>query len=242
MKSALAALAFLTRLPVGRFVEFSASDVSRSAGWFPVSGALLGSIYALSARLLLPHLPVMVVAVILVTLDAVLTGALHLDGLADTADGFGGGRTRDDVLRIMRDHAIGSYGGVALALLIALKVAAYNALFQREGWVAAVIVTPVLGRWSMLLLVRGLPYARETASVIQGIGNAALLLGTLATAAVLFAVRTPSAWAAACAAIVVTSLFGLYCRRRIAGITGDTLGAGLELCESVVLLAFLWTI
>ena len=83
------------------------------SGWFPLVGALLGAIYSLAAALLKGHLPASVIAVLIVLLDALLTGALHFDGLADTADGFGGGATREDILRIMRDHAIGTYGGVA---------------------------------------------------------------------------------------------------------------------------------
>ncbi len=112
MRSLLVAISFLTRLPAGRFAAFNAEDVSHSAGWFPVVGLLLGAIYALAAFLLKSHLPLVMVAVLLVILDALATGALHFDGLADTADGFGGGKNREDILRIMRDHAIGSYGGV----------------------------------------------------------------------------------------------------------------------------------
>ena len=77
------------------------------------------------------YLPLGVVAVLLLLLDALVTGALHFDGLADTADGFGGGQSREDILRIMRDHAIGSYGGVALVVLVALKVTAYAAVLRR---------------------------------------------------------------------------------------------------------------
>ncbi len=108
MKWFLAAIAFLTRFPVGRWVAFDAEDVAHSAGWFPLIGTFLGAIYSLAAVLLKGHLPSAVIAVLLVLLDALATGALHFDGLADTADGFGGGKDREDILRIMRDHAIGS--------------------------------------------------------------------------------------------------------------------------------------
>jgi cobalamin synthase len=186
------------------------------------------------------HLPLAVSAVLLVALDATLTGALHFDGLADTADGFGGGNTREDVLRIMRDHSIGSYGGTALALLVVLKVVACSALLERPYWFRALVVVPVLGRWSILLLIRVLPYARQTASVIQAIGSGALLLGTLTTVAVLFTIGFRLVWIPLVAVAAVTAIFGLYCRDRIAGITGDALGANLQLCESATLVAFLW--
>jgi adenosylcobinamide-GDP ribazoletransferase len=240
VRSLLTGVAFLTRLPVGRLAAFEEADVARSAGWFPLIGALLGILYSLVAWLLKDHLPLVVIGALLVILDALVTGALHFDGLADTADGFGGGKSREDVLRIMRDHAIGSYGGTALALLVVLKVAAYAALLDRPYWFRALVVVPVLGRWSMLLLIGALPYARQTASVIQSMGRGALVLGTLTTVAIVFAIGLRLAWVPFVAVAAVTVLFGLYCRNRIAGITGDTLGANLQLCESAALVAFLW--
>jgi adenosylcobinamide-GDP ribazoletransferase len=240
VRALLAAIAFLTRLPVGRIAAFNAEDVSHSAGWFPVVGLLLGAIYALAAFLLKGHLPLAIVAVLLVILDALATGALHFDGLADTADGFGGGKNREDILRIMRDHAIGSYGGVAIVTLVALKVAAYAALLKQSVWIAALILTPALGRWSILLLTAALPYARTSASVVEGMGKRSLLWGTLTIAAGLAATVSIRSCLATAGVAIVTAAFGLYCRRRIGGITGDTLGANLQLCECVALLLFIW--
>jgi adenosylcobinamide-GDP ribazoletransferase len=252
VKSLLAAMAFLTRIPVGKVAAFDAADVAHSAGWFPLIGVLLGTVYSLAAALLRNRLPPEVVAVLLVILDALATGALHYDGLADTADGFGGGRSREDILRIMRDHAIGSYGGLALASLVAFKVTASAALLKQSNWIAALILTPALGRWSILLLTTTLPYARPSASVIESMGKRSLLGGTatvlvamiaatLATTSVTTSVTTSGrAWIAMAAVAAVTAAFGFYCRRRIAGITGDTLGANLQLCESAALLTFIW--
>ena len=240
MKTLLAAIAFLTRIPVGRWVTFDAADVSRSSGWFPLVGILLGAIYSLAAALSKDHLPLAVVAVLLTILDAAATGALHFDGLADTADGFGGGKTREDVLRIMRDHAIGSYGGTALAALVALKVTAYAALLQQGDWRLALILTPALGRWSILLLAATLPYARTTASVVVGMGKRSLFWGTGILFVALGAGMAVRVWIALAVVVAVTAAFGSYCRRRIGGITGDTLGANLQLCECAALLTFLW--
>jgi len=240
MRSLAAAVSFLTRLPLGRLVSFDAPDVARSAGWFPLVGLLIGAICAGAAFLLRGHLPLALVAVILIALDALLTGALHFDGLADTADGFGGGKDRDDVLRIMRDHAIGSYGGTALVLLVGFKAAAYAASLSGARWPAAIVLTPAVGRWSILLLMAALPYARKTASVVSEMSKGAPVWGTLITAAAVAASRLWCAGAAAGAATVVSACFGLYCRRRIGGITGDTLGANVQLCECAALVAFLW--
>ena len=241
MRSLRAAIAFLTRFPLGRKIAFDTADVARSSAWFPLIGLALGALYWLSGILLKDHLPPLVVGILLVALDAVATGALHFDGLADTADGFGGGKTRDDVLRIMRDHAIGSYGGLALAAVIALKGAAYAALLPHFEWTKAAVLTPALGRWSMLLLAATLPYARPGDSVIRAIDRRSMIIGTLLMAMTLAASRSPRAWIAAAGVLAVTIAFGYYCRHRIAGITGDTLGANLELSESAALLTFLWT-
>ncbi len=242
MKSLLAAVAFLTRIPVGRSRAFDAIDVGHSGGWFPLVGAALGGFACLLAALLKDRLPLGVVGVLLVLVDAIATGAIHFDGLADAADGFGGGTDRDDVLRIMRDHAIGSYGGVALAICVALKVMAYAAVLNRTNWIASLILTPALGRWSILLLTATVPYARSSASPVGSMGKWPLVAGTaIILAALLFnlSVRT---LAAAGAVVAVTVCFGVYCRNRISGITGDTLGANVELCECVSLMVFLWTI
>jgi adenosylcobinamide-GDP ribazoletransferase len=178
---------------------------------------------------------------LLVILDAIATGALHFDGLADTADGFGGGKSREDVLRIMRDHAIGSYGGLALAAVVVLKVTAYTALLNRSNWIVALILTPAMGRWAILLLTATLPYARQSESVTEGMGKSSLVWGTVVMSVALVAARSLCACVAMVSVVAVTTLFGLYCRRRIAGITGDTLGANLQLCECAALLTFLWT-
>lgn len=241
MKSMLAGISFLTRLPVARFVDFDAADVARSAGWFPLVGVLLGCIYGLAAALLRGHLPMVMVAIFLVALDAVLTGALHFDGLADAADGFGGSQDREGVLRIMRDHNIGSYGAAALILVIALKVTAYAVLLTAGHWFYVFALTPALGRWSMLLLTATLPYARSAPSVVQNMTRSATLLGTAIMAILLAAARFRRAWAAAAVVAVVTLCFGMYSRRRIGGITGDVLGANLQLSESAALITFLWT-
>ncbi len=244
MRSLLAAIAFLTRIPIGSRADFDPDDVARSAGWFPLIGALLGAIYCAVAVILRPHLPPPIVAILLVTIDALLTGALHYDGLADTADGFGGGKDRTDVLQIMRDHSIGSYGGLALAIVIVLKIAAINALLRfpnPRDWIVALIITPAVGRWSILLLTATLPYARESASPINDMGKRSLVWGTLVIVIILAATSLLRAWIAGSVIAAITAGFGAYCRRKIDGVTGDTLGANLQVCECSALLTFLWT-
>jgi len=241
VRAILTAFAFLTRIPVPGAASFDGEDVARSAGWFPLVGLFLGVVYGLASWLMRNHLPSVVIGVLLVLLDVIFTGALHFDGLADTADGFGGGKSIEDTLRIMRDHVIGSYGGVALVLVVALKVAAYSEILQGSYWIPALVLTPALGRWSILLMTAALPYARQSASAIQGMGIRSLVWGSVVMLGALGAAMSARAWISMGVVVLVSACFGFYCKRQIKGITGDTLGANLQLCESAALLVYLWT-
>jgi adenosylcobinamide-GDP ribazoletransferase len=254
MKRLFAAIAFLTRAPLPAGWQFNAADVGRATLFFPLVGAGLGALgaatlFALAWRVPAADgdapnglwLPPVLAAVLLVTLGAWLTGALHLDGLADMADGFGGGRTREDVLRIMRDHVIGAYGAAALILLISIKVAALSALIERGAAAPYLILAPTLGRWATVPLGQFLPYARREegglgAAATDHVGwyeltGATVLAGTLT----LFVAgwRGVLCWAGV---IAVTLFNARLCRRRVGGVTGDTLGANTEVCEATVLI------
>jgi cobalamin synthase len=159
-----------------------------------------------------------------------------MDALADAADGLGGGWTRDDVLRIMRDHAIGSYGGVALVLLIVLKVTTIASLVPRPHMAYYLILAPSLGRWSIVPLSKFLPYAGESkAGPAEKVGTTELIWATVLAAGIT-ALVTWRGFACWGAVAIVTTWFGRFCFRKIGGVTGDTLGANIEICECVVLL------
>ncbi|MBI4459231.1 MAG: adenosylcobinamide-GDP ribazoletransferase [Acidobacteria bacterium] len=245
----VAAVSFLTRLPVGRRIAFSAEDVGKSSRWFPLVGALIGVVYVLAWGMLSFAFPAMVVALLILVIEALLTGALHLDGLADMADGFGGGRTREDVLRIMRDHAIGAYGVVALILVVVLKVASIAALSERQRAGTYLLIAPVLSRWSTVMLNNVLPYARRSASegapasgaVNDFVGRTELLVATLTALIISSAVAQWSAMFCSLVVVGVSAATGWICWRRIGGVTGDTLGANTEFCEVAVLLVGLAT-
>lgn len=241
MNALLIAVSFLTRIPVRTRKAVAASDVARSAGFFPGVGAALGFICWLVAALLKGHFPPLLIAGVIVLLDAVLTGGLHLDGLADSADGFGGGRNPEQVLNIMHDHCIGSFGGIALAVCIVVKVAAYAALLERDDSIRGLVIAPMLGRLSTLILTASFRYAGMRPSVTVGMGKIELAIGTALTVSVIALLFSLQALIAVVAVVVVTICFGLYCRRRVGGITGDTLGANVEFSECASLLVFLWT-
>src|SRR5689334_3067727 len=130
VRAAAAAVAFLTRLPVGRLAELDGEDVGRGAPLFPLVGGALGAAVGGLAALLHGPLPALPAAAVAITAGTLLTGALHLDALADTADALGGD-SRERALEIMRDHAIGAFGATALALDLLVKVTALAALLAR---------------------------------------------------------------------------------------------------------------
>ena len=237
MKPFLAAVAFLTRIPVPSRAVIGPGDVGRAAKWFPLVGLFLGAAAVGMLCALTPLFPVDVAAVLVVLAEALLTGALHMDGLADMADGFGGGRDREHTLAIMRDHAVGSYGTVAVVLLIALKVTAIGALVARPHWWVYLLLAPMLGRWATLPLMRFVPYARGSSSIIDNMHTAELVWGSAAAAVACVAVGRLSGLICWAAVLLATLAFGRYCKRKIGGITGDTLGANVQICECIVLLA-----
>src|SRR5258708_834343 len=254
MKRLFAAVAFLTLATMTSRWEFAAVDVGRATLLFPLVGAALGVInllivYVFTLRISVgphftvgsPWLPAPVIAVLLVAISAWMTGAMHLDGLADMADGFGGGRDREDVLRIMRDHAIGTYGTVALILLVLIKVTTLSSLIEHGAAGPYLIIAPVLGRWASVPLGRFLPYARRKegglgAAITEHVGWFELIGASLLAGICKFYLASWRGAACWLAVIVVTALNASMCVRRIGGVTGDTLGANIEVCEAVILL------
>jgi adenosylcobinamide-GDP ribazoletransferase len=254
MKRLVAAVMFLTRLPVPGHGNIHAADVGRASALFPVVGAAIGAIQCgvLAASLRaanwaghhaahVPSLPVPVLAVVLVGLSVIITGALHLDGLADMADGFGGGRTREDVLRIMRDHAIGSYGATWLVLVLALKMVSVIALIEHGAAYRFLIVAPALARGATVALGFALPYARATEGGLGAIAQHIGIFEVLASSLMAIGLAVGLTGWRSGIALAVTAIASWWnaqlCRKRIQGMTGDTLGANLEICEALVLAA-----
>jgi adenosylcobinamide-GDP ribazoletransferase len=174
---------------------------------------------------------------LLVALWAGLTGGLHLDGLADSFDGLGGGWSRERALSIMRDARSGPFGVTAIVLVLGLKAAAVATLPEGLAW-RALLLAPVLGRAGPLLLIRLCPPART-----EGAGHA-LAAGarwpTLASGGLVAAVVSVAmlgVWSAPFLAVTALLAWGwaVYIRRRIGGFTGDTIGALVEVTEAVTL-------
>jgi adenosylcobinamide-GDP ribazoletransferase len=229
----LAALSFLTRWPIRR--PFEAKDVGRGSLFFPLVGAGIGLSQLVLFVVLRDHLSAVLVGVLVIALSAWITRGLHLDGLADFADGLGGGRAREDVLRIMHDPRLGSFGATALFLVLAVKIAAVASLRSSDG----IVLAPAVARWTSVPLAYFLPYAREGgglgAALTDHVGLLELLGATVLVAALALVFAPKLVVVAAVAALAMTALNGLVARRRLGGITGDVLGANTELAESVAL-------
>ncbi len=237
----VAAAHFLTRLPVSRFASPETGLLARSMRAFPIVGVLVGAVgwvsFALARALGLDDA---IAALLTLLVTILLTGALHEDGLADTADGFGGGEDREARLAIMRDSRSGAFAILALILSLGLRGAALAALGAAGSVGPALIAAHTVSRAALPLLMRFLEPARSDglgASAGQPDEIAALwCLGLGVLAAVLFLGFGRGLLALLVAAAAVASL-GMLARRRIGGYTGDVLGAAQQVGEIVMLLA-----
>lgn len=184
-------------------------------------------------------MPPALAAPLIVLTGILLTGALHFDGLADMADGFGGGRTRDDVLRIMRDHHIGTYATIAVVMALVLQIAAISTLIERHSADQWLVVAPTGSRWAMVLLGWRLPYARADAGLGRAITDYVRVRDVVGATIMAVAIVTVAAgWSGVlglCVMVALSAAVAFVCWRRIGGVTGDTLGANAVLCETLVL-------
>jgi adenosylcobinamide-GDP ribazoletransferase len=238
------AFQFLTRIPMPS-IAFEADSLSRAIKFFPLVGLVVGSGAVLLQRMLTFHMNRPLAAVIVLLYFVLITGCLHEDGLADTADGFGGGRTRDQMLAILKDSRIGSYGATALVLSLLARYLLLASLPQ-EHFAAYVISSHVLCRWSSLPLSYFLTPAREQvgqgAQIAKLTSLASLTFGSVFSLAVAgFALRS-AALAPALAAILTVVLSGWLYARKIGGVTGDCFGATNQLTEIAVYFCGVWTV
>jgi len=248
----MVAVMFLTRIPLRANWPVGAADVGRAAAFFPLVGAGIGALQSLllwaGLRLadhagdMIGHrvlLPASVLSVLLTALSVWITRALHFDGLADMADGFGGGTTRQDVLRIMRDHGIGSFGTMTVVLVLALKFTSITTLIERGTALPYLIIAPALARAAAVGLGFLLPYARSEEGGLGGslayIGPIEVILSSATALALLILIGWRRGTICALVVLLVCFANARICMRRIGGITGDTLGANTEICEALVL-------
>lgn len=231
------AMAFLTVIPVATAEGASGERLGRA--YFPAVGAVLGLVagagFALADAVTSPLLAAVAATGIL----AVLTGALHLDGLADAADGLFGGGDVTRRLEVMRDSRVGSFGLVAVALVLLGDVAALASMSPPRAMVALVIAGAI-SRWTLLLVIAAVPYVRQAGLGVAAGGSHRLFDVVLGSAIVVIVCLLDwrRALAAALVALLIAAVVTIIARRRIGGATGDVYGATAELSQLGALVVF----
>jgi adenosylcobinamide-GDP ribazoletransferase len=232
----LAALQFLTILPIRR--NFSMLEIGRSSASFPLVGLLIGLFLAGISLLLDRVLPFNVVNVILIAGLALCSGALHLDGLADTLDGIAGHRTTEQRLEIMRDSRIGGFGAIGVALFLIIEYVLLDSLTGNPR-LFALILAPALSRWAMVNAIFAYPYARTA-----GLGRAykdsvrwpQMTVATAVAIAVSILLFKTAGLVILAATWLIITLLANFLKNRLNGLTGDTYGAINEISTAGVFL------
>ena len=227
---------------------YEADSLARSVKFFPLVGFMVGSGAALLHFLLAPHLSRLAAAFVVLLYSVLITGGLHEDGLADVADGFGGGSSREKILLILHDSRIGSYGGLALAFSLLGRIILIASL-PLALVPCYLVAANVLCRWTVLPLSYFLPSARTSATsetdgqgarIARQISTAALIGGTIFSFAIAAVLLRTHSIAPILSVMLLAFLTGAYYKRRIGGVTGDCFGATIQLAEIGCYLCGAW--
>jgi adenosylcobinamide-GDP ribazoletransferase len=238
----LMAVMFLTRLPVTPLLRYDAELSPGMARFFPLVGWLVGIIAAVLLWLCSHAVPWLPAVILATALAILLTGAFHEDGFADMCDAFGGGWEKEQVLLIMKDSRLGTYGTLGLTLMLAGKISLLASLPPPTA-IAALIAGHVLSRTTATSLLLTLPYVRDTEDPAKvktpvSVFTVQDLLLVLATAAPALLLLPAHSWLTVIIGqLAVRSWAAWYYRKRIGGYTGDCLGGAQQLAELCVLIA-----
>lgn len=235
------AASFLTIVPILPRGRSDDAAVAASLGWFPIVGFAIAVALSLEDIVLARFFDLTIRSILIVLSLTVVTGALHLDGLADTADALGAGRDRARALVILRDSRIGSFGAAAIFFALALKIIALATLYGARRY-TAIFAAVGIARWAMVAVADRIPYLRA-----EGAGSALLGAGserrnlTIASLTVMAAMLPVISWSVLAAIVVavaiVLAMRGFY-RRWLGGVTGDLIGACGEIVEIAILIIF----
>ncbi len=252
------ALMFLTRLPAPSWVSFEKSYLNESSRYFPLVGLLVGLIAATSYILLSLWLGSLLGIILSMAITVFVTGAFHEDGFADMCDGFGGGWEKEQILTIMKDSRLGTYGALGLFLIMATKFVALVSLvmtessavlflddnfFSRDSYsstvVIALIVAHPLSRFFAVSFIYRLEYVqdikqRKVKSVANHMSENSLIFSGVSVVGVLFLVNVVTALVLMVGLFLLHLGFGRYLLSKIGGYTGDCLGAAQQLAEVMI--------
>jgi adenosylcobinamide-GDP ribazoletransferase len=233
----MAAARYLTIVPFPGRAHASMEVLGRSAGWFPIVGIGLGGVLALVERLTGWLFSPLLAALLTVTVWKLLTGGLHLDGLADCLDGLVG-RDAEHRLAIMRDSRIGAFGAIGLILFLMLEIVALAELTRDARW-GALVAAPAIARATPAVIGRLFSPARadgQGAAFRMGLRPSAVVVGTMVALAAATLVLGWPGVAAVAAGMAAGVGLAAFLGRRLGGVTGDVLGAAVEVSELAVLL------
>lgn len=243
MSSFWQAVAFLTRFPVPKKAQ-TLNGWEKSPRYYTVVGLWIGFVLWLVswlAQLGFGDAGLTVSAVVIVACWIFLTGALHLDGWMDLADGLGSHRSRERMLEIMKDSRVGAMGVVAAIVLIVLKVATVEQLaFHQE--LSTLVMIPAMARFALVGVIYHFPYIQNQglgSGLQKGINKSSLFLNMVLLLAALFVITGLKGWIVFGILLLAAWLFGRYIVQTLGGFTGDAYGALVESMETCALLIYL---
>jgi len=232
MKNFLIALQFLTRIPVGEYLK-DEKRLGKSMAYFPIVGLVLGGILVLvNWGFSIIMAPLIADALTIIAL-IILTGALHIDGFIDTIDGLAGGKTKKDILRIMKDSRVGAFGIIGIVSLIMLKLVLLHEM-PLEIKRGTLLLFPVMGRWAMVVASSLSLYARKKGTgkaFLDYCGRKELIVASLITLIITGGFLKILGLELFLFILALTLLLTRFISKRISGMTGDTLGAVNEIIE-----------
>jgi adenosylcobinamide-GDP ribazoletransferase len=238
MRLFIIALQFLTIIPLPFNPEWRKDDLGRSLALFPLAGLTIGALLAVLNWLIAPLLERSLVDALLITALAALTGALHMDGLADVCDGIAARGSRERFLAVMKDSNVGAIGAVGLVLGVLLKWQALVAVPAEMKW-QALLIFPMVARYCQVQTVVGARNARQDglgSDIIAGAGTGRLLFAAVVTLAMAWIALEVNGVIVLAAAMLASWLIRAWFNRKLGGITGDVIGCVNELMEILALI------
>ncbi|KKK54005.1 hypothetical protein LCGC14_3089080, partial [marine sediment metagenome] len=234
----LAALKFLTIIPLPWQRKVSPEELGRSIGYFPLVGIIIGLILVGLNWLLSPLLPSAVVNALLIISLVVISGALHLDGFVDTCDGIAGHKTPEERWQVMSDSRVGGFGIIGVVLLLLVKYVALDNV-PPALLMLTLVLMPMIGRWAMVYAIFAYPYAKPSGLgvvVKQGTRWPRFLMATLIALVVAYVLAQLMGVATMLGIWIIAMVMAGYMKRKFSGLTGDTYGAINEVAEVCVLI------
>lgn len=242
MRRLIIAVQFLTIIPLSTKQRFDEIDLGKSMAYFPLIGLGIGLILVCLRLPLTGYLPDAVSDALLIAFLVIITGAMHLDALADTADGIFSGKDRTGKLQIMKDSAVGAMGVVSIVMTILIKYVALVALSDTLKN-KALLLMPVLGRWTQVIVA----YCSNYVGLSRGLGfpfTSHVTLMILSVTALMscivafYLLSIPGLFLVVTVAITAL-LYSFFFKWLLGGVTGDILGATTELIEILVIILIL---